>query len=314
MINEKVLVPESMASQRLDKCLASLLPHYSRSRLQAWIVQGAVKIDGDVCTKARNLVTEGATITLNAEIPVAVGFEPQALPLLIVHQDADLLVINKPAGVVVHPGAGNPNGTLINALLFHYPELQQLPRAGIIHRLDKNTTGLLVVARSLPAHTALIRAMQAREIKRDYIALVYGELIAGATINAPIGRHPFDRIRMAVREDGREAITHYRIKEKFLDFTLLLVQLETGRTHQIRVHLAHHHHPIVGDPTYARLKLPKTRGNALFIDLLQHFRRQALHAWQLSFLHPITAQPLKLQAALPDDFVALLEALRKQNE
>lgn len=312
MINETVMVLASQARQRLDKCLASLLPQYSRSRLQAWIAAGAVAINGEICTKTRNLVPAGAIITLNTEPALAASqVAAQALPIAVEYEDADILVINKPAGLVVHPGAGNPTNTLVNALIFHYPELQLLPRAGIIHRLDKNTTGLLLVARNLPAHTALVRAMQNREIKREYQALVYGELIAGSTIDQPIGRHTVDRTKMSVREDGREAITHYRVKEKFPGFTLLLVQLETGRTHQIRVHLSHHHHPIVGDPTYARLKLPKTGCSPAFIALLPHFHRQALHAWQLSFIHPITLQPLVLHAPLPKDFVNLLDALRK---
>jgi len=238
---------------------------------------------------------------------------PQDIPLNIIHEDEALLVINKPAGLVVHPAPGNPDRTLVNALLHYCPALAELPRAGIIHRIDKDTTGLMVVAKTLTAHTQLVQQLQAREIKREYLALVKGEMISGSSIDQPIGRHPSQRTKMAVVGKGKPAITHYRIKQRFGHYTLLHVQLETGRTHQIRVHLAYIHHPIVGDPTYGgRLQFPKDISEDLQ-QTLTHFKRQALHAWRLTLDHPVSKQQLSFQAEPPADFVKLIDQLPRQN-
>lgn len=235
---------------------------------------------------------------------------PQALPLEIVFEDEHLLVVNKPSGLVVHPAAGNPDGTLLNRLLHHAPELATLPRAGIVHRLDKDTTGLLVVAKTLPAHKGLVEQLQARSIKREYRALVVGVLVTGGTVEGAVGRHPVERTRMAVVSGGKPAVTHYRVIERLPAHTFLKVELETGRTHQIRVHLAHIRHPLVGDPLYGgRPRLPKG-GTEDQIRALQGFRRQALHAVRLRLTHPVSGQVLEWEAPIPEDFRGLLSALR----
>jgi 23S rRNA pseudouridine1911/1915/1917 synthase len=246
---------------------------------------------------------------VEARILEETGVKPEKLPLDIVHEDASVIVINKPPGLVVHPGAGNPAGTLVNALLHRDPALNALPRAGIVHRLDKDTSGVMVIARTLPAHTALIEQLSSREVHRQYLAVVVGALVSGGTANAPIERHPRDRIRMAVRDDGKDAVTHFRLRERFRAHTLLECRLETGRTHQIRVHMAHLKHPIVGDPLYGGpLKLPKGATPEL-IEALRGFRRQALHAEVLEFAHPVTGEPVRCSASIPGDMRALVRAL-----
>src|SRR5690606_3579339 len=242
-------VPGSAAGRRFDAVLAELFPEFSRSRLAAWIKSGDALLDG-ARARPRDPVHGGEAVTLHAEPEDQVRAEPEDIPLSILHEDAEVLVIDKPAGPVVHPGAGNPSGSLVNALLHREPALAALPRAGIVHRLDKDTSGVMVVARTLQAHTALVAQLSAREVHRQYLAVVVGALVSGGTADAPIDRHPRDRIRMAVREDGRDAVTHFRLRERFHAHTLLECRLETGRTHQIRVHMAHLKHPIVGDPLY----------------------------------------------------------------
>jgi 23S rRNA pseudouridine1911/1915/1917 synthase len=303
-------VPDEYAGQRLDQALARLFPEYSRSRLKSWLLDGALVVDG-VSPRPRDPVIGGETVTLKLPSEPAVAAAPEPMRLDVVHEDTALLVINKPAGLVVHPGAGNPTGTLLNGLLNHAPELEGLPRAGIIHRLDKDTSGLLLVAKTLPAHTTLTRMLAERDISRHYLAVCGGVLTGGGKIDAPIGRHRTDRTRMCVRDDGRPAVTHYTVIERFRGHTYINVRLETGRTHQIRVHFAHRRHPLLGDPVYGgRLALPKGASDEL-AAALRGFRRQALHAAKLGFAHPETGAAMECEAPLPADFAALLDALRE---
>lgn len=303
-------IPAEMAGLRLDSALARLMPEHSRTRIKGWIEAGQVEIGG-LRSRPRDLVgaAERVRVRLPAEAPVSAVL-PEAMPLQIVHEDRDVLVIDKPVGLVVHPGAGNPRHTLQNALLGWDPRLAALPRAGIVHRLDKDTSGLLMVARTLEAHTILARELMARTVSREYLAICVGVLTSGGTIDQPIGRHRSDRLRMAVRGDGRHATTHYRVLERFRAHSYLAVRLETGRTHQIRLHLAHLKHPIVGDPVYGgRLARPRGAGEAL-AETLRGFKHQALHAAKLAFDHPRTGKRLALESPPPADFAALLEALR----
>jgi len=303
-------IPDEMAGQRLDQALARMFPDYSRSRLKAWLLDGSVLVDG-AQWRPRDRVLGGETVVVTVSADAAVRAEPEPMGLDVVYEDADLLVINKPAGLVVHPGAGNANGTLMNGLLAHAPQLESLPRAGIVHRLDKDTSGLLLVAKSLPAHTALVRALAERAISRQYLAICNGVLTGGGTIDAAIGRHPVDRTRMAVRDAGRPAVTHYTVIERFRAHTYVKVMLETGRTHQIRVHFAYRRHALVGDPVYGgRLALPAGASEALR-DALRGFRRQALHATRLELRHPVTAEDLGFEVPPPADFDRLLQALRE---
>ena len=304
----QAIVPLSAAGRRFDQALAGLFPDYSRSRLSEWIKSGHALLDG-APRRPRDPVHGGETVTLTA-LP---GIETRALaediPLTIAYADADVLVIDKPAGLVVHPGAGNPHGTLANALLHYDPKLVEVPRAGIVHRLDKDTSGLMVVARNLRAHAALVEQLSAREVHRQYVAVAMGPMIAGGTVTAPIGRHPTDRVRMAVVKNGRDAITHFRVRERFRAHTLIECRLETGRTHQIRVHMAHVKHPLVGDPVYSRLANP--RGATVELsEMLRGFRRQALHAEKLAFAHPANGETITVEAEAPPDMQALIAALR----
>jgi len=301
-------IPPHLAGSRLDQALAQMFPEYSRSRLKAWILEGSVVVDGQN-RRPRDAVDGGESVTLVARAEVVTESRPEAIDLAVIHEDAALIVIDKPAGLVVHPGAGNPTGTLMNGLLHRFPDLEALPRAGIVHRLDKDTSGLLLVARTLTAHTALVRQLAAREISRDYDAVCQGALTGGGTIDAPIRRHPVDRLRMAVQDDGKPAVTHYRVLERFPAHTYIRVSLETGRTHQIRVHFAWRRHPLVGDPVYGgRLALPAGASDDL-ADTLRRFRRQALCATGLRLNHPDSGEPLDLRVAPPADFNALLDAL-----
>lgn len=305
--------PPELAGQRLDQVLSVLLPDYSRSRLQAWIRDGRVLVDG-AAMAASGRLRGGERISVELpRQPAQAHATAEAIALDVVHEDADLLVVNKPAGLVVHPGAGNPAGTLMNALLHHDPGLADVPRAGIVHRLDKDTTGLLLVARTLPAHKRLVELLAEREVHREYLALVQGQVIAGGTVDAPIGRHRTDRTRMAVSAGGREAVTHYRVAQRFAHHTLLRVLLETGRTHQIRVHLASIGHAVVGDATYARLRLPRGASTECR-EALGAFRRQALHAARLELPHPMSDEPLAFDAPLPADMAALLDVLAREAE
>lgn len=305
-----ILPPES-AGRRFDAALADLFPDYSRSRLSQWIKAGDVLLDGEKVIP-RHIVHGGEAVALIVRMQREVSASGEDIQLDIRYEDADLIVVNKPPGLIVHPGAGNPDGTLQNALLHHDPELAGIPRAGLVHRLDKNTSGLMVVARTLRAHTSLVEQLSARTVHRQYEALVYGSMVAGGKVDQPIGRHPVDRLRQAIREDGREAVTHYRVREKFRAMTLVECRLETGRTHQIRVHMAHVRHPIVGDLSYGNLRLPKA-ASAELIDALRGFRRQALHAEKLEFTHPASGESMSIEAERPADMDALIAAVREDS-
>ena len=309
-IKKQFTIQEDLVGKRFDQVLSELLPEFSRNQLKQWILEHAALLD-QKAAKPKDKVKLGQEIMINACLKPQATAKAQNLPLNVIHEDEEILVINKPAGFVVHPGAGNQDSTLLNALLHHHKNLELLPRAGIIHRLDKDTTGLMVIAKTLQTHNALIQAMQNREIKREYETIVTGTMISGGTVNAPIGRHRTKRTQMAVTtHQGKPAMTHYRIAEKFRAHTHLRVQLGTGRTHQIRVHMAHIRHAIVGDPVYGdRLKLPKGASEE-FIDALKSFKRQALHAIQLSFIHPTTGEELTWQAKLPQDMLDLIVQLK----
>lgn len=295
--------------QRLDQALVQFWPEYSRSQFKLWIEQGAVRIDGEVVTKPRTLLQADQAIAVDAVLVARENWSAQAIDLNIVYEDDDLMVVNKPPGLVSHPGAGNPQGTLVNALLNHDQRLESVPRAGLIHRLDKETSGLLVIAKNLKAYHALNTLMQEREIKRTYLALVHGRIIRSGTIDKPIGRHPIHRTKMAIIENGRASVTHYKVLKRFNHHTLLEVDLQTGRTHQIRVHLASLRHPIVGDKTYGGKRPPQKDLSEPTKTALLHFNRQALHAQTLSFIHPTTQESLTFTAPLPEDMAALLETL-----
>jgi len=300
------IIPDTLAGKRLDQVLAELFPDFSRSRLQKWLKSGAVLVDGRIL-RPKDSVVGGELVEMAIEVEDETQWRPEPIPINIVYQDEHIVVINKPAGLVVHPGAGNNQGTLSNALLYHFPELAAVPRAGIVHRLDKDTSGLLVVARSLPAHKFLIEQLQSHSVKREYLAMCNGVMTAGGTVDAPIGRHPTNRLRMAVRENGKPAVSHYRVIQRFRAHSLITVSLETGRTHQIRVHMAYIHYPLVGDYVYGgRLKIPPdcTVG---FSQALRDFKRQALHAAHLQFQHPIhTQQQMQWHADMPDDMKNLV--------
>ncbi len=303
-----VTMPVMHAGQRLDQALAAVFPQFTRSQLQQWIAAGHVRVANAIPRK-RDRLRGGEQIEIHVPSAPATTALAENIPLAVVYEDADLLVINKPPGLVVHPGAGNREGTLLNALLHHLPALAALPRAGIVHRLDKDTSGLLVVAKTEPARQHLIAQLAARTVEREYVALIEGVLIAGGTIEAPIGRHRHDRTRMAVSSRGKQAVSHYRVLKKYRMHTLAQVKLESGRTHQIRVHMAHLHHPVVGDPVYGgRLRLPKGCSESL-AQQLRDFKRQALHAIRLSLRHPVTGKKMSWAAPIPQDMGALMEML-----
>ncbi|MHB1240456.1 MAG: 23S rRNA pseudouridine(1911/1915/1917) synthase RluD [Gammaproteobacteria bacterium] len=303
-------IPQAMSGRRLDQALAELFPRYSRSRIQQWIRAGSVTVDGQP-GRPRDRLAGGEQVVLEPTAGAVTEIcLPQAIPLDIVFEDGALLVIHKPAGLVVHPAVGNREGTLQNALLHHAPELAALPRGGLVHRLDKDTSGLLVVARTLPAHKSLVDQIQARTVEREYDALTHGVMTAGGTVDLPVGRHPVDRKRMAVVPTGRRAVTHYRVRERFRTHTWARVRLETGRTHQIRVHMAKLRFPLVGDPVYGgRLRIPPRASEALQ-EALRGFGRQALHAGRLALVHPETGARVEWQAPLPADMAALIALLR----
>jgi len=303
-------IPSELAGLRLDQALAELFPEFSRAKLQSWIKDGHALLDGAAKTP-KHKVLGGEQVELRAEIEVQTACRPEDIPLDILYEDEALLIVNKPAGLVAHPAAGHRDGTLQNALLHHAPQLAGIPRSGIVHRIDKDTTGLLMVAKTLQAHKSLVDQLQARSIDREYLALAQGYLTAGGTVDEPIGRHPTDRKRFAVREDGKPSVTHYRISERLPGHTLLRVKLETGRTHQIRVHMLHIRHPLLGDPVYGgRLRLLPGGDQALG-DILRGFRRQALHAEKLGLEHPDTGEWCEWRVDMPQDLQILLEALRK---
>lgn len=301
----EVSVPETYRGLRLDQALAKCFPLHSRSRLTQWIKTRQVTVNGEHW-EPKAKVLGGETIAINAMLEPQQEDVGESIPLNIVFEDDDIIILNKPANLVVHPGAGNKQGTLLNALLYHAPQLAHLPRAGIVHRLDKDTTGLMVIAKTLAAHTRLVAMLQNREIERKYYALVAQELIAGGSINEPIGRHMQHRKKMAVHQNGKPACTHYRCYKRYRGFTLLDVKLETGRTHQIRVHLSHIGYPIVGDSIYGwRYRVPAQSSSELQ-QILSEFKRQALHAYSLQFEHPISKEVMQWQAPIPDDFETLL--------
>jgi 23S rRNA pseudouridine1911/1915/1917 synthase len=303
-------IPDDFAGLRLDQALARMFPQYSRSRLKEWLLAGAIIVEGGP-KRPRDAVSGGETVSLQPVAELSVRAQAEPIALDIIHEDDELLVVNKPAGLVVHPGAGNPAGTLMNGLLHYVSALEEVPRAGIIHRLDKDTSGLLLVAKSLTAHTALVRLLAEREISRHYLAVCNGVLTGGGTIREPISRHPVDRKRMSVQQNGKPAVTHFTVRERFAAFTFVNVKLDTGRTHQIRVHFAHRRHALVGDQVYGgRLALPKGASDEL-VQILRHFKRQALHATRLAFEHPSSGEQIDLEVAPPKDFQMLVETLRR---
>ncbi len=311
--DQQKIVPAELSGQRLDQALARMFPEYSRSRLKSWLLQGFITVD-ERPMRPRDAVIGGESVLLQPQAETVLTSEPEPLELDIIFADDHCLVVNKPAGLVVHPGAGNQRGTLLNGLLHHEPGLQQLPRAGIIHRLDKDTSGLLLVAKTLEAHTFLTRALAEREIARHYLAVCAGVLTGGGSIDEPIGRHPVDRLKMSVQKEGKAAVTHYRVIQRFAAHTYISVQLETGRTHQIRVHFAHRRHALVGDQTYGgRLAIPAGASDRLR-NTLRQFRRQALHAGKLAFEHPQSGEKLEFKVAPPGDFADLLSALAEDSE
>jgi 23S rRNA pseudouridine1911/1915/1917 synthase len=296
------------AGLRLDQALARALPQYSRARLQGWIEAGAVKVDGQV-PRPRDKIQGGEHVRIEARLEPETRVTAEDLPVDVVYKDRGIFVINKPAGLVVHPGAGNASHTLQNALLSLDPKLALVPRAGLVHRLDKDTSGLMVIARTPEAHAALVEVIAARDVERAYLAICVGVMTGGGTVDEPIGRHRTQRVKMAVRADGREAVTHYRVLKRFRGHTLVRAELETGRTHQIRVHLDHIGFPLVGDPVYGtRRRIPKGASPAL-IAALDVFKRQALHATKLALVHPLTGKALEWEAPMPTDMVSLLEVL-----
>lgn len=305
----KDIVPDEWAGERVDQALAKLFPDYSRSRLQTWLKEGQILVNGQV-RRAKDKVLGGEQVELQVILSSENSWEAEDIPLNIVYEDEQLLVINKSAGMVVHPAAGNYSGTMLNALLHHAPELEAIPRAGIVHRLDKETSGLLVVARTLQAQKLLVEQLQARSFLREYDAIVNGYVTAGNTINQPIGRHKVNRKRMAVNSNGKAAITHYRVKERFRLHTKLTVKLETGRTHQIRVHMAYVNHPLLGDPVYGgRFKIPPASDDS-FVSALKGFKRQALHARHLGLIHPASNEFIEWDIEAPQDMIDIQDILR----
>ncbi len=306
-------VPYELAGMRLDQVLAELFSDYSRSKLQTWIKAGRVVVNNSVTLSPKAKLDGGEDITLDAEAETVIESTPEPIPLDIVFEDESLLIVNKPAGLVVHPAIGNWHGTLLNALLNHDANLETLPRAGIVHRIDKETSGLLMIAKTLQAHHSLTQQLQEREITREYLAVTRGRMTAGGTVDEPIGRHPTDRKRYTVRESGKFAVTHYRVVQRFSHYTLVQLKLETGRTHQIRVHMAHIRYPLFGDPVYGgRFQMPPNCSPELEKEL-RSFKRQALHAARLGLQHPVTDEYLEWEQPLPDDMVGLIKAL-SENE
>lgn len=305
-------IPIQSHGMRLDQVVAELFPDYSRNRLATWIKEGRLTVDGKTM-KPRDKALASAHVVLEVADEPVIDWQPQTIPLDVIFEDEHILVVNKPAGMVVHPAAGHADGTLVNALLGYAPELETLPRGGIVHRLDKETSGIMFVARSALAHKSLVAQLSERTVSRTYCAVCTGALTGGGKIDAPIDRHPTARTKMAVVADGKPAVTHYRIAHRFKHYTQLQVNLETGRTHQIRVHMAHRKWPLIGDPVYAgRQRIPAGASEAL-ITALRNFPRQALHAQALEFEHPATGDWMEFETELPDDLVELLEVLDSED-
>jgi 23S rRNA pseudouridine1911/1915/1917 synthase len=310
---QMLITPNDLGGKRLDLALQQMLPEHSRSRLQAWIKDGLVKVNGEVViAKTKMWGGEQVEVTPPNNLQEN-AFNPENIPLDIIYEDDALLVINKPAGLVVHPAAGNWGGTLLNALLFHFPTLADVPRCGIVHRLDKQTSGLLVVAKTLEAQTSLVRQLQARTVKREYRALVWGQMWRNGVVEQPIGRHPHARTKMAVVRRGKPAITHYEVLERFGTNTYLRCRLETGRTHQIRVHMQYLKAPMVGDPQYGIGNIiPHKQMSAVLKEAVLGFKRQALHAIKLGLIHPVTNEFMEWQVDLAEDMKGLLDTMRHE--
>lgn len=307
-ININIIIPDELSGKRLDQALAELLPEHSRARIQNWIRDDFVQIDKKAM-RPRDKVHGGEKVEIRAEIESQISAAPEDIPLEIIFEDEHLIVINKPAGLIVHPGAGNPKHTLMNALLHYDQQLEQVARAGIVHRLDRDTTGLLVVARTPQSHTSLANQLQARKIHRGYLVIVSGIMTAGGTVEQPIGRHPKNRTKMAIVKNGRPSTTHYRIIKKYKHHTQLQINLETGRTHQIRVHLSWLHYPIIGDPLYGAKK-PLVKGmDPKLASYISAFPRQALHARTIQLLHPLSNEMMEWQAPIPEDMKELIKTL-----
>ena len=312
IIKQTAVVPDELSGRRLDQIAAECFSDFSRARLQEWIREGLLQVDGKTC-KPKEKCMGGEQLALSVEVADEESWVAEDIPLNVVYEDDDIIVINKPAGLVVHPAAGNRSGTLLNALLFHYPENASVPRAGIVHRLDKDTTGLMVVARNLAAHTDLVTQLQERSVSREYEAVVKGVMTGGGMVDAPIARHPHNRLKMAVVKGGKPSVTHYRLLKRYESFSHIRLKLETGRTHQIRVHMSHQHFPLVGDDLYAGgLKLPKSCPEPLE-NKLREFRRQALHARKLGLMHPATDEYMEWEVPLAEDFEQLLVCLNAYN-
>lgn len=307
-------VGEHQLGLRLDQALAEIFSQYSRSRIKDWILDGHVKVNNIIVCKPKERVFGGEKIAISTVIEEEMNHQAENIPLDVVYQDDAILVINKPRDLVVHPGAGNADGTILNALLYHYPEIAQVPRAGIVHRLDKDTTGLMVIAKTIEAQTRLVESLQLREITREYEAVVMGIITAGGTVDQPITRHPTKRTHMAVFPTGKPAVTHYRVMEKYRAHTRLRLRLETGRTHQIRVHMAHKAHPLVGDPLYGGRPRPPKGATEEFMQTLRHFDRQALHATMLRLFHPISGEQMEWHAPIPDDMQQLIKVLQEDTK
>ncbi|TCB77977.1 23S rRNA pseudouridine(1911/1915/1917) synthase RluD [Acinetobacter sp. ANC 4173] len=303
---------ESYIGQRIDQVAASVWSDFSREKLKQWLKDGHLLVNGNI-VKPKYKCEGYEQLTLDVELEAQTTSQPENIPLNIVYEDDDIIVINKPVGMVVHPGAGNSTGTLVNALLYHYPKSAELSRAGLVHRIDKDTSGLLVVAKTLEAQFALSKQLADKSVYRVYDLIVYGSMIAGGTINEPIKRHPVDRVKMTVLPGGKDAVTHYNVKERFQHFTRVQARLETGRTHQIRVHFAYIGYGLVGDPVYMpRVRVP-AGASELLNDTLRGFRRQALHAVQLGLVHPRTGEDMMFEAPWSEDFAALVDVLRSEN-
>lgn len=307
-IQLEIVIPEKFKGKRLDLALSKLFPEYSRSRIQSWIKAGEVEVN-NLKYKQRNVVNSGDIIKINTTLKSIDKNQAEHISLDVIHEDKAIIILNKPAGLVVHPGAGNQKHTLVNALLHFDEKLDVLPRAGIIHRLDKDTTGIMIIARTIESYTYLVNELQKRNIKRNYKAIICGQLVAGGVIENKIGRHPVHRTKMAVTDKGKLATTHYRIIKKFQHYTYLDIQLGTGRTHQIRVHMNNEKHPIIGDPLYGKNTFIKKGINASLREFIKNFKRQALHAYNLEFTHPVSKKIISLNAELPDDMNNLIKIL-----
>jgi 23S rRNA pseudouridine1911/1915/1917 synthase len=312
-MQQTLFISDEYSNERVDLVIAQLLPDYSRSQIQTWLKEGNILVN-DAIVKPKTKCLGGEKIDIQAKMRTPLRYEPEKIALDIIYEDQDILIVNKPVGLVVHPGAGNFQHTLLNALLYHAPHLETLPRAGIIHRIDKNTSGLLAIAKSEVAYQALNAQLKKRTLTREYRAIVHGLMISGGSIDAPIGRHFKDRKRMAITDKGKDAITHYRIVEKYHAHTCLEVKLETGRTHQIRIHMKHLGYPIVGDQTYGKSYILAKGCSVALRDGLRHFKRQALHAYRLGLIHPQTHEAMSFIAPIPHDMEQLIQLLQEDKQ